>query len=273
MRVGFCLPTLLLLSSARLVHASAAAQCIAAHADGQVQRKAGKLLTAHERFAACAVDSCPTLIRKDCLAFQAELDAAQPHVVIVVNDDHGQALPDARIAIDGGAANSAGSSIALDPGKHEALATLPGGRTEKAHFVLHEAEQARVVVAVPSAPAADLNPAARPIPTVSYVLGGTALVALGSFTYFGLRGHGKESDMDPCAATHSCTESEVHEMRQLYLAADISLGISLLSLGLGTYFFLTRPEQASEPAQASERVRLNAVATPGACFISASGHF
>lgn len=272
MKLGIWSLALLALGAPRIALASSGA-CIAAHAEGQVQRKAGKLFAAREQFASCAVAACPALIRNDCSAFEAELDAVQPHVTIVVDDGRGSALPAARVAIDGSVEVPIGKPVALDPGPHSIVASLPDGRSERADVALHEAEEAKVVVSLVNASAGTPPPKARPIPTMGYVLGGTALVALGSFTYFGLRGHGKQNDMDACAVTHSCAESEVHEMRQLYLAADLSLGVSLLSLGFGTYFILTRPERASEPARESRALSWSVVAAKGAACITASGRF
>jgi hypothetical protein len=62
-------------------------------------------------------------------------------------------------------------------------------------------------------------------------------------------------------------------MRKLYLAADVSLGVSLVSLGLGTYFFIRHNHTASEAKQTAFSPRLDVVAAPGGYLFVAGGRF
>src|SRR5262249_31722085 len=76
---------------------------------------------------------------------------------------------------------------------------------------------------------------ARKIPTLTWIFGGVALVATGSFVAFGAIGkHGEN-----CAPT--CTRGQVDDFRRDFLIADISLLAALASAGAAVYFALKAP--------------------------------
>jgi hypothetical protein len=72
-----------------------------------------------------------------------------------------------------------------------------------------------------------------------YLLGGVAALGATSFAYFALSGHSELRDMDACKP--ACSPSEVTRVRAKYLAADISLGVSLAALAGASYFLLSAP--------------------------------
>src|SRR5579872_1943669 len=93
--------------------------CIAAHENGQVARRAGHFDRAREAFAVCQADACPSVVRSRCADFARELESAQPSIVVVVVDEHGGPAGDARVSIDGGALGPpAALAVRLDPAKH-----------------------------------------------------------------------------------------------------------------------------------------------------------
>ncbi len=73
----------------------------------------------------------------------------------------------------------------------------------------------------------------------AYVLFGVGALGLAGFGYFGLRGRSQEADLEDC---RPCSDERVSDVSKTYLAADISLGVGLLSLGVGAYLFLTPTE-------------------------------
>jgi hypothetical protein len=81
----------------------------------------------------------------------------------------------------------------------------------------------------------------RPVPPVVWVLGALALGGIGGFTYFGLTANARESDLRATCAPF-CTESQREHVRALQIGADMSLIAGLVSLGVGAYLFVTRPE-------------------------------
>lgn len=244
-----------------------ALECISAHADGQVLRKAGKFQAARQKFASCASDACPALVKKDCASFAAELEAAQPSLIVTAKSAAGSELAIATITVDD-APQSGPERLLLDGGEHRVSVTLSDGRQQSATVTLREAERTNLILTFKDA-ASDAGRTSL-VPAASYVLGAVGVAALGSFAYFGLRGRAKENSFDECSKTHSCPVPDVREMRHLYLAADLSLGASLISLGLGTYFLVDHLRDHAEPRQA---LRLHVVATPGGYLLSAAGHF
>jgi len=81
--------------------------------------------------------------------------------------------------------------------------------------------------------------------TITYVLAGTGLATLASFTYFALRGRAQESDLESRCAPN-CGRDEADAMQSKYLAADVSLGLAAVSLGAATYVYLSRPAVSAD---------------------------
>src|SRR5689334_3415815 len=67
---------------ARDARADGIAACIDIHLDGQRLRDKGQLKGARQRFLACSAESCPALVRKDCLQWLAEVDEQMPTLLI-----------------------------------------------------------------------------------------------------------------------------------------------------------------------------------------------
>jgi hypothetical protein len=100
----------------------------------------------------------------------------------------------------------------------------------------------------PSAPRRKSGP-----PALAFVLGGTGLLALGAgalATYWG------KTDNDALAhCAPNCQAGSLDHIRQLYVAADISLGVGVAALGVSTLLFATShsteaPPQARAPTSA-----------------------
>lgn len=227
--------------------------CISAHADGQVLRTQKKLLAARERFLTCAIEECPELVLKDCTQFLAEVSASTPTLVLAAIEGGERDLTRVSVDLDGKPLTSAldGSAIPVDPGEHRLTFRTPDGRVQDYRIVARENEKGRRVVAQFSPDGAELGAepgASSHVPALAWVLGGVGAAALGSFAYFGLRGRASED----CAP--DCTRSEVDRMRSQYLAADISLGVAVASLGAATYVFFS--ERSRTPAEAPRAARL-----------------
>jgi hypothetical protein len=73
------------------------------------------------------------------------------------------------------------------------------------------------------------------------ISGGVAVVALGAFTYFALSGNAIQSDLEACKP--NCQNpDDLDRMHARYLMADISLGVALVSVGVGAYVWLKEPK-------------------------------
>jgi hypothetical protein len=230
---------------------SPAAACIAAHADAQVERDSGRLLSAKAKFTECRVESCPELVRRECQLLLENLQAVVPSVVLVATDAAGRAQPGASATIDGRERVEVldGRPLEIDPGQHRIEFALRDGRRQTVTVMVRETEQRRRVASAFAGSIAD-DAAAGPSP-LAYVFGGLGVAALGSFVYFALDGNAKQSELEStCAPDCAHRRDEVDAMRSSHLIADISLGVSLASLGLGTYFFL-RPSLAAPSGAAN----------------------
>lgn len=219
--------------------------CVEAHAEGQVERDAGHLLAARAQFLACGEPRCPLLVRRECLSFGEEIARQTPSVVLVATDDQNRDLPIASATIDATRplTGDFGMGLELDPGAHRVELRVADGRLQQTSFLLRAGEKLRrITVLFPAPASAPVSEPARPVPVAAYVLGGLGLLALGSFTYFGLEGKAKERELEHCKP--DCVQSDVDRMRAAYLAADISLSVSAVSLGVGGYLWLRAPSLA-----------------------------
>jgi hypothetical protein len=93
--------------------------CLADHEASQRARDEGQLLRARETLQRCAVDTCPQLVRRDCLNWLADVDSALPSIAVSVIVAGKRKDPDA-FWIDDEAIEIAdlGTAIELDPGVH-----------------------------------------------------------------------------------------------------------------------------------------------------------
>ncbi len=88
------------------------------------------------------------------------------------------------------------------------------------------------------------GPPLRPVPASVFVFGGLTLAGAGAFVGFGLAGRANRAARDKamcaptCNATHPGHGSAV---RRDDILADVGLGVAVVSLGIGTFLYLTRP--------------------------------
>ncbi|HEY8942841.1 MAG TPA: hypothetical protein VIM73_01210 [Polyangiaceae bacterium] len=215
-------------------------------------------------------------MRSDCTAFAAEVDAAQPSIVLSVLLPKGASGP-ATARIDGAphTVPIAATPMVLDPGPHRIDFILPDGRTLTRSVLLQQGQKS-VPVRAEFEPAVAATPSWQ-IPTITYVLGGVGLAAGASFVAFALDGSAKESDLDQCAPRCDpvAHRDDIDSMRTSYLLADVSLGVALVSLGVGAYFLF---QENAEPRTTTEGQSRGALGfsgsiEPGGFRVQAAGAF
>ena len=257
---GFALA---LLGHALLLAAPAAASgharaCIEAHAAGQIERDAGRLLSAQAQFLACTAEACPAMIRRECVGLGEAVAAMTPSVVLVAEDAEGRAIEGARATIDGERSlpRLDGRPLELDPAAHRFELVLPDGRSQTLTASLRSGEKYRRIVAnfpaLPPPPPVALGSGHNPL---AYVFGGVGVAALGAWGIFALDGRDKQNELERCAP--HCQASDVNAMRRSYLIADVLLSVSLASLGTGTYFFFKQTDEQT-PSGSTSTVWLQA---------------
>jgi len=80
------------------------------------------------------------------------------------------------------------------------------------------------------------------IPAAAWITGGVGLVGVGGFVFFGLKARSDIAYLtDTCAP--NCTDEQISYANVKRFAADVSLGVGVIGLGLATYFILSAPSR------------------------------
>lgn len=238
--------------------------CIASSEKAQQLRADGKLIASRQELLVCARDVCPGVIRKDCAKWLGELEDALPSIVLGAKDGKGHDLEDVRVSIDGTQVTSSldGKAVPIDPGPHVLLFQHAGSTDVEDKIVVREGEKNRfvtVTIHVPGDDAPDVpaggaaspaEPAPRTVPTATWILGGVGVAALGSFAFFGLKGKSDESSLRSSCAP-ACSDSDVSAVHTKYVIADVSLLVSVASLGVAAYLYFSQPRETEAPKSTS----------------------
>lgn len=256
--------------------------CIASHAQGQALSNKGELLAAVEKFQSCAAEACPEEIRSECGSSMLAAKAIVPSIVIAVRRGDSDIL-DALVSIDGSGnpRRLDGRPIELDPGPHVVKIHNTGTGDLERQLVLRQGERNRLVsIELPGPPpsprrARDVRPTLPPPSTpsrpealpVALIPLGIGLVSAGSFVGFAIAGKSKEGDLDACRP--NCDKEDVRMMRQSYLIADLSLGITLLSFSTAVWLWWP----TSEPGAAGKVTTAIQFDPDGRIGVSALGQF
>lgn len=240
------------------------AQCLAAHEQAQDARLAGQLLSTRVALRECSAAACPTLVSRDCVLWLTEIDQQIPSVIFRAAQDGEDVV---RLRVREGdkllTESLTGSPLELDPGPHHFVAELPGFPAQDATYVLQAGDKGRVVrfdfvspkpaaAAGPLPPPLAARPEHRPIPTVSYLLGGITLTATVTGAVLGGMALSKRKEVqEDCAPL--CPDRDVSRVEGLALGADIAFAVALLGAGTTVYSYVTRPSVplAEAPASAS----------------------
>ncbi|MBX3225997.1 MAG: carboxypeptidase regulatory-like domain-containing protein [Labilithrix sp.] len=221
-------------------------RCVAASEKGQKDRRAGRLLDARSAFLVCASEKCPAIVRSTCAEWTEQALAAIPSVVVAVVDPDRRDVVDARVSIDGKEV-ALGRAVNLDPGPHSVAVEASGFEAHAQPIVAREGERGRsVVVVLARRPEKQEPPALAPqresnVPTLTWVAGGLAVAALGSFAFFGSTGRARAGELrDTCSP--ACAESERDAVRTRYIVADVSLIAAVVFGGLGVWSYLRAAE-------------------------------
>lgn len=230
--------------------------CIQAYESTQTLRKANKLREARAEAQKCAVETCPSVLSKDCQKWQGELDGLLPSVVFDVKGNAGEPLSNVKITANGQplVERLDGAPVLLEPGEVKLHFESPDGRGLPVDqtITLKEGEKSKkVAVKLGGAPPA---PAGKPLPLGPIIFGATGIVAAGVGAVFAIMGAGAESDLDACKPR--CSSDDVNGVSTKYAVADILFAAGAVSLIAAAYMFITRP--TSTPAVGSLTQRTTA---------------
>ncbi|HEX9297413.1 MAG TPA: hypothetical protein VF881_16335 [Polyangiaceae bacterium] len=217
-----------------------------------------------------------------------ELQARIPKLTLV----RGSGAEYASLSIDGVSLGSAsiGVKLPLDPGPHTVEARATGFKPFSVSFEVAEKESKqvevkleRLPVAPPSADAsatASAAPAERATRAASgtnvlpFVVGGAGVASLGASTiFFVLRQNAISTLNSQCVLPpgNSCppeAQSTYDNGKTYTVLADVTLGLGIVGVGLGTVLWFTQKKSPSAPA-----VGLAPMAARGSVGATVSGSF
>ncbi len=235
---------------------------MADHERAQDARLSGQLLSARVLLRECSAAACPALVSRDCVQWLSEVEQQIPSVIFRAAKD-GQDVVGLHVREGDQLLTESltGSALELNPGPHHFVAELPGFPAQDAMYVLQAGDKARVVhfdftspraappLAVsppPPAPALPPPPEHRPVPMLTFVLGGTTLAATVTGAVLGGLALSKRREVQQgCAPL--CQDRDLRGIKDLALASDVAFAVALLGAGATLYSYVVRP---SAPATA-----------------------
>jgi hypothetical protein len=262
------------------VHAADA--CSAAYEHAQERRADGDLLAAREQLLACNQPECADFIRQDCGQWLGEVETAIPSVAIEATDANGRTLTAVRVTVDGVAITSTldGIALPLNPGNRHFRFEAAGFPALEHDVFLAQGQKSEVVKVTFAAPPVPAAPAAAPdekrrIGPAVYAFGTLGVVGLAGFSIFAISGTSAEHTLrsEDCAKTSTCTDAQTSPIEHKYLYADISLGVSVLSLGAAAYFLFANHEPSKPVSSASAPPRVALSVGQSSLFAVVSGSY
>jgi hypothetical protein len=150
--------------------------------------------------------------------------------------------------------------VELDPGTYEFRFETPGFDPITATHVAHVGDTNRLIEVVfgeapPSAPGSDGRMAPmrreREVPTMSYVLGGVGVLALGAFAYLRFDGIQQYNELN-ADCSPNCDDAKVEELETQFQLAYVPLGVGAAALaGAGVIYFMSAPVEPETETQLS----------------------
>lgn len=285
---SFGLATLAALAALAVALPAAAGkkECAASYVEAQKLKAQSSFKKAREQLLVCAKDECLEAVRKDCVAWLDEVNAALPSIVVEAIGPDGKETFDVKVTVDGEvlAEKLDVKAIEVDPGTHKLVLEYAGEPTVEQELILRPGQKnksiavsfAKKSATKPAAvePEPDTGePAPKPSgtgkpPVLSYVLGGVGLVALGATAYFWLGASGEERDLESSKCEPSCDSSDVDSIKQKRLIGDIALGVGVAAIGAATYLWL-----AGKGPPKKEAVGLKVQVAPSGGFVGYAGRF
>ncbi len=262
--------------------------CVADHEESQVRRNEGDLLGARSALLACSQAACPAIVRTDCLQWFDEVERDLPSIVVSVRA--GANDVDAVLSVDGvnQPPDIYGKALQLNPGRHHFRIEPSGAPAQERDLVLGPRDKDRTLsfeievaaaAAPPSAPATPHTsiPTQRPVPLLSWVLGGASLTLAGGGGVLGTLALSERVNLKKPAAEGGCSpycsDKEVASTRRQAVAADVLFGLSLATGAAALITYLWRPAVPLQRARATPTFELGGGATPSAGLLGVRGQF
>jgi hypothetical protein len=260
--------------------------CSAVYGAGREAEASGDLHTASEFYQSCGVASCGNPVRHICEAMALRLALDAPSVIPLAKDAAGEPLVEAQVTMDGKllSARLDGHAVSVEPGLHEFVFSTGSEELGRTRVVIaqgqrnrelwmsvpaSEPQQPRASKAQPSLHIAQARSQETSVSATSaasaasavdhshftiapYLLGGTALLAGGAYALLSSWARKDNEKLTRCSP--SCPSESVQHIRNLYLAADISLGVGIAAaVGSVASILLSSSGSDDKPAPQSNR--------------------
>lgn len=184
-------------------------------------------------------------------------------------------IVDAQVFLDGVEVRRSldGRPLRANPGTRFVRVVLPDGRGEERRVVLSEGEKSRRIEfdfrTAPGAEPGPENPVLeesvvfeRPVPLVTYVMGGIAVVSAGVAVGFGIDAYVKRNRArDTCAPV--CGEDVSEALSSRAAVADVAWGTAATAAIIGTVLYVFRPTIRETVARNPTRPWLSEVSLSG----------
>jgi hypothetical protein len=228
------------------------AECLSASDRATALKSEGRYRAARKSFLTCVADSCPSVVRRDCVTSLTELDQLQPSFVFDVRDERGADMSEVRVSMDGEplVEKLDGKPVNVDVGPHVfTFAAGPRYKEQRVQVIARTTEKNRILAVKlepVAAASADPKPIApthgEPVPVFPIMLAGVGVVALGAFAYLGLsaRSDLRALESDPCATSKTCSKSDVDSVRTRFAIADVALGVGVVSFVAAAWLWFSR---------------------------------
>jgi hypothetical protein len=235
--------------------------CERTYQRGVKLERAGKLIEAHKAMETCATGVCGDFIAHQCAAGRDRLRSDTPSLVPIVTDEDGETVTDVEVTMDEQVLVSAidGRAVRVDPGMHELVFMRAGTiiATQKIVAIQGRRNQPVAVQLQRDKPAVPTLKAESPAPQSklpeaalaevpeekpkrgsylgSYLVMGSGLAAIAGYGVLTYWGRGDNDQLAKC--TPNCLQSSVDHIHDLYLAADISLGVGIAAVLTGGWMW------------------------------------
>jgi hypothetical protein len=227
--------------------------CATSFERSQYLLKDGKLQDARVEALACGAAACPAFVREACQKVFADIDVAQPTVVLAAQDAGGGDLVDVRVEVDGQPflARLGAEAVPVDPGEHTFRFFYTGQAPLEQHTLIRTGEKNRVVRAMFSASATPAQPSLASAPALpetgtrrapawpSLVVGGIGLGAIGASIAVGLAAK-EDADNLRSSCAPRCHPSDVADVNTRLIVSDVLLATGLITVGVATVLLLVR---------------------------------
>jgi hypothetical protein len=260
-----------------------------AHTDGQVFRDDGKLIEARERWLRCAQNDCPPAIIDDCAGWLPALESSIPTAVFAISDARGHDVIEARVSDQHGkviAERADGRAVQVNPGIYDFQISAPGLASATERVVVRESEKNRIVrvelapevaTEIAHSPRPDDSRGMKPIPTASWLLGGTALasgivVGVSGLLYLSAR---HEIRTKRCMAGDAPCEQDRRDIAnrgKTYTLIDQIAG-PVAGVALITAIVVYAVSEPPSDRAEAERLHWQAAVSPSSAGLRLQGHF